>query len=228
VKNDVNAGNCSMKILLVAATHLEIEQFTRKVELNDQMQSKVSYLVTGVGAVQTTYSLTRHVERLMPDFIIGAGVGGGFSREIALGSVLQVRSEAFADLGVQESRGWTDLFDLGLAARNDPPFTDGRLQNPAAPMSIAAINAGGCTVNQVTTDPSRIDTIQKLYAPLVESMEGAALHYVCINEGIPFIHLRAISNLVGERDKQRWKMNEALENLSLSIEEAVSKLLSQQ
>jgi futalosine hydrolase len=58
-------------------------------------------------------------------------------------------------------------------------------------------------------------------------MEGAALHYVCINEGIPFIHLRAVSNLVGERDKQRWKMQKAIENLGITIEETVLTLQSQ-
>jgi futalosine hydrolase len=31
-------------------------------------------------------------------------------------------------------------------------------------------------------------------------MEGAALHFVCLQEDISFIQLRAISNFVGERD----------------------------
>ena len=34
-------------------------------------------------------------------------------------------------------------------------------------------------------------------------MEGAALHYACIMEHIPFIQLRAVSNFVGERDKNK-------------------------
>jgi len=215
-----------MKILLLAATELEIETFKAKMAVKATDNSRIQYLISGVGSVQTTYALTRQLRESIPDFIIGAGIGGCFSREIPLGSVFQVRSEVFADLGVQESRGWTDLFDLGLSDKNAPPFTDGRLQNPNPPMNISAVNASGCTVNQVTTDPGRIETIQKLYAPLVESMEGAALHYVCINEGIPFIQLRAVSNLVGERDKQRWKMQKAIENLGIAIDETVQTFLS--
>jgi futalosine hydrolase len=41
-------------------------------------------------------------------------------------------------------------------------------------------------------------------------MEGAALHYTCLMENIPFIQLRAVSNFVGERDKNKWKMKEAI------------------
>jgi nucleoside phosphorylase len=31
-------------------------------------------------------------------------------------------------------------------------------------------------------------------------------------EGQPFIQIRGISNAVGERDKNRWKMDDALNN----------------
>ena len=44
-------------------------------------------------------------------------------------------------------------------------------------------------------------------------MEGAALHYVCLHQNIPFIQLRAISNYVGERDKTKWKIDLAISNL---------------
>jgi len=217
-----------MNILLVAATHIEIEAFKRKINMNEQLQNVVTVLVTGVGSVQTTYSLTRHISRSRPDLVICGGIAGSFSREVPLGAVVQVTSEVFADLGVQESRGWSDVFDLGLLDNNTPPFENGRLENPSPPLNISAINAAACTVNQVTTDPARIEIIQKLYAPLVESMEGGAVHYVCIKEGIPFIQLRSISNVVGERDKQRWKIKEALENLSLALEETIDKLMHQQ
>ena len=55
-------------------------------------------------------------------------------------------------------------------------------------------------------------------------MEGAALHYVCLQEKVPFIQLRAISNYVGERDKSKWKMQEAITNLHNEL----LKLLNQQ
>lgn len=64
----------------------------------------------------------------------------------------------------------------------------------------------------------------KKYDPTIESMEGAALHYVCREFNIPFIQLRAISNYVGERDKSNWKIQEAIENLNQTILRFIDKL----
>src|SRR3982750_3715877 len=91
----------TMKILLIAATAVEIEYFKANTAVKATNNTRIEYLISGVGAVQTTYSLTRRLRNELPNFIIAAGIGGGFSRDIALGSVFQVRSEVFADLGVQ-------------------------------------------------------------------------------------------------------------------------------
>ena len=56
-------------------------------------------------------------------------------------------------------------------------------------------------------------------------MEGAAFHYVCLQENIPFVQLRAISNFVGERDKSKWLMKEAIENLNRETIALVHPLL---
>lgn len=50
--------------------------------------------------------------------------------------------------------------------------------------------------------------------PVVESMEGAAFHYVCLQQQIPFIQLRSISNEIGERDKSKWEMKKAITQLN--------------
>ena len=47
------------------------------------------------------------------------------------------------------------------------------------------------------------------FLPVIESMEGAALHYVCLMEKIPFLQIRSISNYIGERDKKKWNMKDA-------------------
>ncbi|MBK8310223.1 MAG: hypothetical protein IPL04_04300 [Chitinophagaceae bacterium] len=58
---------------------------------------------------------------------------------------------------------------------------------------------------------------------MVESMEGAALHYVCLMEKIPFIQLRAISNYITERNKKKWNMKESITNLNKEIIKLLNK-----
>ena len=48
-------------------------------------------------------------------------------------------------------------------------------------------------------------------------MEGAALHYVCNSFNIPYLQIRSISNYIGERDKSKWEIKKAIENLNKEI-----------
>ncbi|MFZ1371603.1 MAG: futalosine hydrolase, partial [Ferruginibacter sp.] len=64
----------------------------------------------------------------------------------------------------------------------------------------------------------------KQFKPGIETMEGAALHYVCLQENIPFLQIRSISNYVGERDKIKWKLKEAIENLNTDLIKLINGL----
>ena len=62
------------------------------------------------------------------------------------------------------------------------------------------------------------------YNPKIESMEGAALHYVCTDLEVPYLQIRSISNYVGERDKIKWKMPLAIANLNDTLVNIVNRL----
>ena len=93
------------------------------------------------------------------------------------------------------------------------PFQEGKLKNPYLHFLewTGLPTMEGMTVNEIKSSES--PGFQRIQFPVVESMEGAALHYVCLMEKIPFLQLRAVSNVLGDRDKRRWKMKEARENL---------------
>jgi futalosine hydrolase len=62
----------------------------------------------------------------------------------------------------------------------------------------------------ISTSAEKINVFAEKYNADIESMEGAALHYVCAMQQIPFIQIRGISNMVGERDKTKWKIPESM------------------
>lgn len=104
---------------------------------------------------------------------------------------------------------------MGLPQITDP-YTGKSLENKQVELlqhyNLPLVKS--VTINEITTRPSRVEQLQQKYQPVVESMEGAAFHYVALVEKIPFIQLRAVSNMVGERDKTKWKMKEALHLLN--------------
>jgi futalosine hydrolase len=206
-----------MNLLIVAATDGEIAPFTTHLE-NAVVASSVSggILISGVGMMATTYNLTKHLQTNRYDLVLQVGVGGSFSKDIPLGDVVFVTTDRYGDLGAEDHNSYIDIFDMGLIGENEHPHIGGRLITPLLPIhdKIVLPHASGLTINTVS---GNADTIKKRYDQYlcdVESMEGAALHYVCLKEGVPFAQVRAISNYVTPRDKSQWKMKEAIINLN--------------
>jgi futalosine hydrolase len=56
-------------------------------------------------------------------------------------------------------------------------------------------------------------------------MEGAALFYVCCDRNLPFIELRAVSDIVGPRDKSLWDIPGAVEALNRDLIRLVREVL---
>ncbi len=207
-----------MHILLVAATGLEIAPAIQWLEeqVHRPEDPDIELLVTGVGSINTTYWLTEAIHSKKPSLLLQAGIAGSFDPQFAPGSLVLVGSEIPGDLGVEENNVFRDLFDMGLQDADAAPFHAGQLPNPGIGRwtSTGLPVVTGVTVNEITTRPSRIAHLQEKYGAAIESMEGAAFHYVCLMQGIPFVQLRAISNMAGERDKSRWKMKEAIKVLN--------------
>jgi futalosine hydrolase len=201
-----------MKIYVVAATMEEIEPLLEKGK------NEYKLLINGLGVVPTTYHLTKVFREDRPGLAIQAGIAGSFETNLPLGTLVTVRQDRFADLGVKEKGEWKDLFDLGLAEKNESPFTDGWLINTNQiidKLPLASVNS--ITINEISTNPAQIGEIRQKYHPAIESMEGAAFHYVCLQEEIPFIQLRSVSNYVGERNKSKWQIKKAVENLNKQL-----------
>jgi futalosine hydrolase len=207
-----------MQILLIAATATEIGPFTAA-------NSRVDTLITGVGVPAAIYHLQKRIHQLDYDFIIQAGIAGCFSNEMALGQVVLVKQDCFADLGMEEKENYTPIFNTAFADKDGFPFTDGWLMNANDNLkNIDLPKTKAITVNKVSDSELQKQQFIQTFNADIETMEGAALHYVCLQENIPFLQIRSISNHVGERDKTKWKIKEAIQNLNKELEVLINKL----
>jgi futalosine hydrolase len=213
-----------MKICLVSATILEIKKTVEALKLNYteyqpyhfiKGEKEVDILITGVGAVQTVFGLTKYLQHNKPDICIQAGIAGSFSNKIKIGTVYNIVEEVFADLGVENNDGsFTDAFQVGLINKDQPPFQSGRLLNPGATVMTFLPNAISVTTNTVSGTHKTIDELIQRYHPDVESMEGAGFFYTCLLEKLPFVEIRSISNAVEVRNKEQWNIPLAVDNLN--------------
>ena len=206
-----------MDILLIAATAKEIELFFEYYK-NTKKTQNIDILITGIGLTATTYRLLKQLQLKRPDMVIQAGVAGSFDKEIPLGAVVVVKKETIADQSVIELKRLKTLFDLQLIPHDQFPFKKGWLENnneALKKLRLKKVNA--ISVNEITTSKQRVQFYEKSFQPAIESMEGAALHYTCLMEKIPFIQLRSISNYIAERDKTKWDMKKSIVNLNQEL-----------
>ncbi len=206
-----------MEILLVAATAFEIQP---TIEYLGQRGAgngliRVTTLIAGVGSLATSYALTRQIDKARPGLVLQAGIAGCYTGKLP-GEVVAVSEEVLGDMGVWEDQRFKSLFDMRLADPDGFPFVKGRLVNPhRALLALTALEpVRGVTVNEITTDAKRIEWHQQKTLAVVESMEGAPLHFVCLQADIPFLQLRSVSNAVGVRDKTKWDIPLAIARLN--------------
>jgi futalosine hydrolase len=214
-----------MHILLTAATSAEIAPLTTFIRSNwkggaadiyDKDNVRISVLITGVGTTATCYALTKKLLQGEYDLALQAGIAGSYDRGLALGSVVNVVSDRFGDMGAEDHYNFIDVFELGLAEANDGILQNGILHAPATSWSskLQLEGVSGLTLNTVSGSSFTAEARYKKYGCQLESMEGAAFHYVCLQQRVPFMQIRGISNYVEVRDRASWKIREAVEGLN--------------
>jgi futalosine hydrolase len=221
---------------IVAATIAEVQplidfcqvKYTKVAPLVYQLSehNHLHISIHGVGIANSLYHLTT-ISIQQPTVIIQAGIAGTFNHQLAIGNVYCVGADRFADIGAEHNDKFVDAFTMGLIDANRHPYTNGWLFNTEKPYptffsGLMTVNA--ITVNTVSGAEKTIAQWQQLYKPTLETMEGAALHYVCLQQQIAFIQLRAISNVVEQRDISKWNIPLAITNLNTILIEYITTL----
>jgi futalosine hydrolase len=208
-----------MNLLVVAATDYEIKTF---IENN----KSADVLITGVGIPATVFHITKQLAQKKYDLVIQAGIAGVFTNKLETGRVAMIETDTFGDIGIDEKGNFKTLFETGLAHENDFPFSNGCLLNEHEYFKHPSLSVvRGITVNKISDNEIQIKQIQEKFGADIESMEGAAFHYVCLHQKIKFLQLRSISNIAGERDKTKWKMKEAIINLNIELKKLIKNIM---
>ena len=209
---------CIMKILVMAATQEEIAPFLK-------WNTNIDVLICGVGIPSTVYCLTKKLLQEKYTLVIQAGIAGTFSKKIKNGDVVAVEQDAFADIGAQEKRKFKTLFELGFDDENKFPFRKGCLFNASEILQSSHLKkVKAVTINKISGRKKQTKQLKAIFDAEIESMEGAAFHFVCLQQNIQFLQIRCISNKVGERDKAKWEIARAIKNLNQELIKLINSI----
>ncbi|MET8084037.1 futalosine hydrolase [Micromonospora sp. NPDC005237] len=151
--------------------------------------------------------------------VVSAGVAGGFIGRAAVGDTVLGTASIAADLGAESPDGFIPVDELGMP----PALLGGGSVVPADPGLLAALRAAlpsattgpVLTVSTVTGTAASTDELRRRHPEAVaEAMEGYGVAVAAAQAGVPFVELRTISNPIGPRDRDAWRLREALTALT--------------
>lgn len=208
-----------MRVLVMTAVPAEREAVLRGLHSD----RRFNVLVAGVGPVSAAANTAKVLATAEYGLVVSAGIGGGFPGRAEVGSLVVANEIVAADLGVETPEGFSSLDELGFGSTRIQ--VDASLVNGVAEALLAAklpVKTGPVlTVSTVTgTAESAAELAARVPGATAEAMEGYGVAFAAHDRGLPILELRAISNLVGPRDRAAWRIKEALDVL-----EAASSVL---
>ena len=215
-----------MKTLIVSATYNEVSilltELSTKTKTNNlYISDNFNVLITGIGSAFTIYNLTEHLNNYNYKLIINVGIAGAFNKKITIGDIVSVKSDCFADIGIDDNGSFYTLEEAGLISD--------KLNIKFASDSITKelLQVKAITVNTTSGSINRINNLANKFNPDIETMEGASVAFVANNKSIPVLQLRAISNYVEPRNKSNWNIGLAIKNLNNFLIDFILKFYEQ-
>ena len=186
----------------------------------------VVLLPCGMGKTNAAHALTALLETHPVRGAIGFGIGGAYPASgLAVGDVALATACVYGDEGVLAPEGWLSTEGIGIplwgGRFNTFPVDVGWLGSARGALERAGITVRCGPFVTVSccsgTAALAAERAARVPGALCEGMEGAALAHVAAIYGVPFLELRAVSNVVEDRDLARWRIAEATEAAQAAV-----------
>jgi len=214
-----------MKTLICTATSLELSGIfpsisSSEIETagNGFEKGSISFLVTGIGVLNSYASLVQFHQNTPIDRILQIGIAGAYTGardEVkVLGTPVIIEKEIVADLGAEDSDSFLSLNDMELGdmeyyeSKNLTIFDD-LFGNSLKALPVVT----GATVNTATGKEATGILRAEKFGVEVESMEGAGALKFGEDFEIPVLQIRSISNIASTRDRESWDIVGAIKSL---------------
>ena len=196
-----------MTLLIITAVENEAEA------LRQAAPASITIAAVGAGPAAAAAGAARLLATGTYEAVISAGIAGAFKGRADIADLVLATRSIAADLGAESPTGFLPIDTLGFGTTTIPadPALLKTLQT-ALPTAKSGDILTLATVTGTAETTARLATTHP--EALAEAMEGHGVATAAKAAGVPFAELRAISNLIGPRDRESWRLKEAFEALS--------------
>lgn len=211
-------------ILIVTATEQEMTPVSR------HLASKQGWMpfVAGIGWLETAVNLTRFLDTHQHAFqaIINCGVAGAFvGAGPDLLDICLAETEDLADVGVILNGGIQPFDTIRVPSHFAMAPTLLAIAKTTLPQfGIKPWLGPFVSVMAVSGTLTRGEELRSRFCALCENMEGASVARIAKEFRLPCLEIRAISNMVEDRNLSKWRMAEAIERCAEAVACVLPKL----
>ena len=152
-------------------------------------------LACGIGPVDAAAATARRLRGAKPDAVLHVGVAGG--RRLIPGSLVIGTEAVYVDISAGIPVVERVEADRHLLSALQGLFPDA----VSLPIATSAAVSGADVTHELR----------------VEGMEGFGVLRACALVGVPAVEVRAISNDLGEGDRERWRIHRGLDVLGETL-----------
>jgi len=207
----------NLRVLVVTAVSAEREAVLQALHGDPRFD----VLAGGVGSVVAAVNTTKALAAAEYSLVICTGIGGGFPGRTEVGSLVVGTEIVAADLGAETLDGFNSLEELGFGftrIQSDTRLVE-RVTKALRAAKLPVDTGPVLTVSTVTgTAETAVELAARVTGASAEAMEGFGVGVAALVQGLPVLEIRAISNMVGPRDRSAWQIKEALAVLKAACE----------
>jgi len=229
-----------MKIGIIGAMEEEVTLLRDKIENRQTLNvggseiytgtlngTEVALLKSGIGKVAAAMGATLLLERCQPDVIINTGSAGGLAATLKVGDIVVSDEARYHDADVTAFG-----YDIGQLPGCPSGFKADDKLIAAAEACIGELNLHAVRGLIVSGDAfiNGADGLAKIRhnfpQAIAVEMEATAIAHVCHNYGVPFVVVRAISDVADQESHLSFDefLVVAAKQSSLMVETLVQKL----
>ncbi len=202
-----------MKVAIIGA--MEEEVVLLRNEIKDQTvitiagseftsgqmgEVEVVLLKSGIGKVNAAMSTTILLDRFKPDAVINTGSAGGFDPTLNVGDVVISTEVRHHDVDVTAfGYEYGQVPQLPAAFHSDSDLQAIAEESAKAIEGIRIVKGLIATGDSFMSDPTRVEALRDKFQGLQAlEMEAAAIAQVCYLFKVPFVIIRALSDIAGK------------------------------
>lgn len=209
----IGAMDCEISALKQKLQNLEIINDKKlQVNVGNFCGHKIILVKSGIGKVNAALCTQYIIDKFSPDYIINTGIAGGIAENLKIGDVVLGEKLVQYDFDVS-ALGYAKGYMCNGINPDKPTyfFSDKNLISkfenmPSESLQVyKGIIASG---DSFISDSSRKKEIRNLFNASAVEMEGCAIAQTAYTNEVPFLVIRAISDLADDNAVEHYTLGE--------------------